>query len=148
MVIHTRMKLITAISLSLLISGTSFAQGAAQKSAKPNPDKSVISGTIRDTRKQPVKGVEAFVYKTDSSIIASGITDMTGHFETNGVVPGDYFVKLVYPSVKNVMFITGISIKKPGNTEINYKGDAPVADTAVAYAELMPAAVKDTKKKK
>ena len=151
---HTRMKLITAIALGVLVSGSSFAQTATTKKpaadAKMKADKCIISGTIKDTRKQPVKGVEAFVYKADSSIVASGITDMTGHFETNGVMPGDYFVKLVYPNNKNVMLVTGITIKKPGNTEVNFKGEAPAADTAVTYVQLMPPPTKiilTTKKK-
>ena len=147
------MKLITAISLGLLIAGTSYAQNTKKTDGakKPNPDKCVVSGMIKDIHKQPVRGVEAFVYKADSSIIASGITDPAVHYETNAVLPGDYFIKLVFPANKNVMFVNAVSIKKPGNIELNYKGLPPSADTAVTYAELMPPPpppAKDMKKKR
>jgi len=132
------MKRITALSLSLFAITSAFAQQkTTDKVADAKKDKCIISGTIRNIRKMPVAGVEAFVYKADSSIVASGTTDATGHFETNSVMPGDYTVKMVFPNRQNMM-VTGITIKKPGNTIIDFKGDAPAADTTVAYSVLAP----------
>jgi len=143
------MKLITAFTLGLFAATASFAQQkAADKTTEAKKaDKCIISGTIRNTRKMPVTGVEAFVYKADSSIVASGSTDATGHFETNSVMPGDYMVKIVFPNRFNMM-VTGITIKKPGNTVIDFKGDAPASDTTIAYSVLVPQPAPKTPGKK
>ncbi len=144
------MKIIAALSVCLLVTATSIAQtasaskeaNAAKKAARSGKgadakvNKSVVYGSIRNMRNRPIKGVQAFVYKPDTSIIASGATDSAGHFETNGVVAGDYFVKLVYPSTKTVI-ISGIKLKS-GSVELNLKADAPEADTAFTYDVVMP----------
>jgi hypothetical protein len=79
--------------------------------------------------------MKAFVYKADSTIIASGFTDADGHYETNAVPAGTYFVKLIYPTDK-VTMIYGIEVKK--STELNYAGAPPAEDTMVAYETLVP----------
>ncbi len=144
------MKIIVALSACLFVFNASNGQTkqTASKDKAVLTGKTTISGYIRNGRNKPIKGVEAFVYKMDSSIIASGNTDSTGHFETNGFVPGPYFVKVVYPSRKFTL-VTGITTKT-GTTELNLKGDAPEADTAFAYDVLMPKPdpKKDMKKKK
>ena len=101
---------------------------------KPQPN--AVGGYIRDVRSKPMKGVKAFIYMPDSSIAASGYTDSTGFYETNSVAPGKYTVKLVYPSYKAIV-ITGVVIKK-GITPINFKANAPEADTTVAFADILP----------
>ncbi len=146
------MRIVIALSICLLVCNASFSQtaGAAKKTANKQKTtlngKSVVSGHIKNMRNKPVKGIEAFIYKPDSSIIASGITDSAGFFETNGVVPGPYFVKLVYPSRK-VVYVTDLKIA--GDALLNLKADEPEADTAYAYEVLMPKVdpKKDKKKK-
>ena len=136
------MKILATLSICLFVCHASFGQttAATTKSSKSSKDvklsKSVIYGTIKNMRNKPVKGVEAFVYKPDSSIIASGITDSAGRYETNGVPAGPYFVKLVYPSTKSVI-VSGITLKT-GSAELNLKADAPEADTTYTYDVLMP----------
>src|SRR5471030_3127820 len=56
---------------------------------------SAIGGFIHDARRHPLTGVEAFIYMADSSIVASGYTDAMGYYETNGVLPGKYDLKIV-----------------------------------------------------
>lgn len=144
-------KIIAALSVCLFMGGISHGQTAA--APKKGTDKTVIgkgnnvTGTIRNLRNKPIKGVEAYVYKEDSSIIASANTDSAGHYTTNSVPAGKYFVKLVYPSRKFAL-IYGIEIKA-GALELDYKADAPDADTMFSYDNIRPKAIakKDDKKK-
>ena len=135
------MKLIATLSVCMLIFSASYGQmadakkGGAEKGAGKS-GKTVFMGSIRDMRNKPIKGVKAFVYKQDSTIIASGYTDSTGHFETNSVPAGQYFVKVVYPSAKATL-IYGITLKNT-SLEINLKSNPPEADTMFAYDLLMP----------
>ena len=138
------MKCIAALSLCLFISAASFGQTAPkqQKNAPgqktANPAKYVITGKIKDMRNKPIKGVQAFVYKPDSTIIASGFTDTGGHYETNSVLPGAYYVKLVYPGATGKMaIVSGVTVKT-ASTELNVKANVPDADTAYTYEALMP----------
>ena len=136
------MKLIATLSVCLFVVSASFGQtasatkkGSAHKAG--NPDKTMIFGTLKDARNKPVKGVKAFVYKQDSTIVASGFTDAMGKFETNNVAPGTYFIKFVYPTDKTVL-VYGIEMKK--STEINYKGNPPAEDTMLSLETIMPKA--------
>jgi hypothetical protein len=133
-----------ALSLCLLVSGAAIAQKTAAP-AKKDPRKTAIAGTILNTRKQPVAGVQAFIYKKDS-IAASGYTDDMGYYETNATVPGIYNLKLVYPSAK-VMMVTGVPVKNGVLTTVSLKAIPPIADTTIAYADLVPAVTTDKKKK-
>ena len=147
------MKLIAALSVCLFMSAISIGQTA--KTPKAATDKKAaalpttnISGVIKNARNKPIKGVEAFVYQADSTIIASGNTDSAGRYSTNKIPSGVYFVKLVYPS-KKVTLVYGISIKA-ASVELNLKADAPEADTMLSYDVVMPKPVgkKDDQKKK
>ena len=131
------MKIIATLSVCLFVFCTSYGQQAAtHKSSGTKVTKPVFMGSIRDTRNKPIKGVKAFVYKQDSTIVASGYTDSTGHFETNSVPAGLYFVKIVYPSTKTTM-IYGITMKA-ASMEINLRSNPPDADTMLAYETLLP----------
>jgi hypothetical protein len=146
------MKIIAALSVCLFMANISQGQTAAAPK-KGASDKKVIkvnniTGVIKNSRNKPIKGVEAFVYKADSTIIASGNTDSSGHYTTNGVPEGTYFVKLIYPGRK-VTMVYGINVKA-SSVELNLKADAPEADTMMAYEVVMPKLVikKDAPKKK
>lgn len=131
------MKIIATLSVCLFVSGAVLAQTApaAKKAAMRNPDKTVIYGTLKDARNRPIKGIKAFVYKPDSSIVASGSTDASGNFETNGVMPGNYFVKLVYPTDKTVL-IYGLELKR--SMQLNYSANPPSEDTLIAIETIIP----------
>jgi len=107
---------------------------------------SAIGGTIRNARFQPLNGVQAFIYAPDSSIIASGYTDVKGNYETNGVVPGKYDLKILYPSNKAVI-IKGVPVKG-GVTQVNLNANPPDSDTIMQYADIAPKPEKKTEKKK
>ncbi len=133
------MKLIVTLSACLFMCGAVMAQTtpAKAKKAKSDKDKTVIYGTLRDARNKPYKGMKAFVYRADSTIVASGFTDADGHFETNNIAPGaNYFVKLIYPTDK-VTMVYGIEIKK-GSLPLDLKGAPPTEDTMMAYDVLYP----------
>lgn len=133
------MKLITTLSVCLLVSCAAFAQTTPVKKHKSDrADKTVIYGTLRDARNKPYKGMKAFVYKPDSTIVASGYTDADGHYETNAVAPGIYFVKLIYPTDNKVALIYNIEVKK--SVELNYSSNSPVEDTMISYDVIMPKA--------
>lgn len=143
------MKLIATLSVCLFVFSASFGQTASATKSKPvhrpgDPDKTTIYGNLRDARNKPVKGVKAFVYKPDSTITASGITDMNGNYETNGLMPGTYFVKFVYPTDK-VALIYNIEVKK--SVQINYKANPPAEDTMISLETIMPKAEKKAPKK-
>lgn len=131
------MKLIAALSASLFFSFASLAQSAPAKKAstKNKLDKTIVYGTLTDAKHKPVKGMKAFVYKADSTIVASGYTDATGYYETNQVPAGTYFVKFIYPTDK-VTMVYNIEIKKA--VELNYSANAPVEDTMIAFDALYP----------
>ncbi len=136
------MKPIITLAFGLLIFGSANAQtisaeqkaaAAAKKAASLRPG---VTGIITDTHKEPIKGIKAFLYGADSSIIGSGYTDATGHYETNSVPAGVYMMKLEYPSTKHAL-ITGIALKKVQLT-LNLKMDAPPEDTLIHYSEIAP----------
>lgn len=108
------------------------------QATKVKKDGPAIGGFILDGRKHPIEDVHAFIYAPDSSIIASGYTDATGHYETNAVLPGTYQVKIVYPTDKAIL-VSGVIIKK-GITPINLTMNAPAADTTMAFANFVPPA--------
>ena len=136
------MKLVATLSVSLFAISAVNGQVKTATTVKVTGSKTVIIqkntifGTIKSVRNKPMKGVEAFVYKADSTIIASGITDSAGHYETNGVPDGAYYMKIVYPS-KHVAMVQGVNVKK-GGTELNVKIEMPEADTILGYNQLMP----------
>jgi hypothetical protein len=131
------MKFIATLSVCLFMSGAMMAQTAPAKvkKAKSDKDKTVIYGTLKDARNKPYKGMKAFVYKADSTIIASGFTDADGHFETNNVPAGTYFVKLIYPTDK-VTMVYNVEVKK--SVPLDLKGAPPAEDTMIAYDVLYP----------
>ena len=148
------MKRLIAATFCLLAAGAVFAQTntSAPKSATPQNGAAAarkgtlkksgpaVGGFILDARKQPVAGVEAFIYAPDSSIIASGYTDATGHYETNAISGGKYTVKIVYPSYKAIV-ITGVVIKA-GVTPLNITAAEPEADTTLPFTNFIPVAEK------
>lgn len=131
------MKIVSVLAACLFVSLTSSAQTTAAKKAttKSKADKTMIYGTLTDTRHKPVKGMKAFVYRADSTIVASGFTDATGYYETNSVPAGVYFVKLIHPSDKITM-IYNIEVKK--SVELDYSSNGPVEDTMISYDILYP----------
>ncbi len=133
------MKRFIVLTTCLFAFGSSFAQkkgGVSNEQKLIASGRSIAAGFITDDRNKPITGVQAFIYQVDSSIIASGYTGEDGFFETNGVLPGKYNVKLVYPSSKSTM-ISDVTMKR-GTTVLNIKGSAPAADTTVSYAEIAP----------
>ncbi len=131
------MKFITTLSVCLFMSGAMMAQTAPArvKKAKADKDKTVIYGTLKDARNKPYKGMKAFVYKADSTIVASGFTDADGHYETNNVPAGTYFIKFIYPTDR-VTMIYNVEVKK--SVMVDLKGAAPMEDTMIAYDMLYP----------
>jgi hypothetical protein len=136
------MKQIIALALGLMMFGAANGQSvsaelkaaaAAKKAAAMRPG---ITGTITDSHREPVKGVKAFLYGADSTIIGSGYTDAAGHYETNSVPAGVYMLKLEYPSTKTAL-ITGIALKKVQLT-LNMRMDAPTEDSLIHYSEIAP----------
>lgn len=125
--------------------GVSFAQKKEQYDpAKAQrlliaSGKCALTGTFTDARNRPVPGVQAFIYGKDSSIAASGFSDSLGHYETNSVFKGVYYVKLVYPAAKTIL-VTDVTLK-PGFNPMNVKSNAPEADTTVPATTYMPAPV-------
>jgi len=140
------------VLLACLISCTAtFAQSAAKdgnERAKVQRNliasgKCALSGTFNDSRSRPLSGVQTFIYRQDSSIVASGYSDSAGRYETNSVVKGDYTVKLVYPTAKTIL-ITAYPLK-PGFNQLNVKADPPTADTTLPATDFV---VKQPEKKK
>lgn len=128
------MKLISALSACLFLSFASFAQTTPAK--KNNKiDKTIIYGTLTDARHKPVKGMKAFVYRADSTIVASGYADAMGYYETNAVQPGIYFVKFIHPTDKITM-VYNIEVKK--SVQLDYSANAPTEDTLIAFDALYP----------
>jgi hypothetical protein len=146
------MKILAAISVCVLVFSASYGQKSADvKKANASagkevmPPKANVVGYIRDAHNRPIKGVKAFVYRPDSSIVASGASDSSGHFLTNSVVAGSYYMKIVYPSNK-VFVVTGLTTKGTGPVELNLKADLPEADSSFTYDALMPKPAVDPKK--
>lgn len=145
------MKQIITLAASLLICGTSFAQKGGKNDNDPAKvqrqliasGRCALTGVFTDAHNRPIEGVKAFIYQKDSSIIASGFSDASGHYETNSVLKGDYTIKLVYPSAK-AMVVSGMPLK-PGFNQLNIKSDAPAADTTMQASSFMP---KPAEKKK
>ncbi len=136
------MKPIITLAFGLLIFGSANGQtisaeqkaaAAAKKAAAMRPG---VTGIITNMYKEPIKGIKAFLYGADSTIIGSGYTDATGHYETNSVPAGVYMMKLEYPSAKHAL-ITGIALKKVQLT-MNLKMDSPPEDTLIHYSEIAP----------
>jgi hypothetical protein len=141
------MKQILLLAACLLTIHTAFAQAAPPhkggKTANKAHKNNAIGGYIKDARNRPIPDVEAFVYKSDSTIAASGYTDSSGHYETTALLPGKYDMKIIYPSEKTVL-VTGVIVKK-GVTNISLTMPDPPADSLILYVELLP---KPAEKKK
>ena len=105
--------------------------------------KCAVAGIITDMHNFPLKGVKAFVYQADSSIIASGFTDADGYFETNSILPGTYYIRIMYPS-QTITLIMNVTMK-PGITPVNIKAEPPAADNTISYSDIAP---KPSEKKK
>lgn len=129
------MKQYFVIAACLIISCGLLAQD--NNSGKPNPHRTAIGGYIRTARKQPIKDVKVFVYLPDNSIIASGFTDAKGHYETSGVAPGSYSVRVVYPSLKRVI-INGVPVAARHITPLNLSTPPPAEDSMYPYSALVP----------
>jgi hypothetical protein len=155
------MKQLTALAICLLIAGSSFGQAPKKGKKEALPmitvlpqrnkafHKSAIGGFCSDVRRHPVKGVKAYVYAADSSIIGSGYTDSTGYYETNSFAPGVYDLKISYPNNKFSVMITGVPVLKAKITNISFlRASAPEADTAIVYADIAPKPVEKAKKVK
>ena len=149
------MKIVVALSLCLSLAGTTFAQKAAapeqkdpKAATKPAKGNSVF-GTIRNARNKAVKGVEAYVYTADSTIVASALTDTGGHYATNSFPAGNYYVKLVYPPARKFVIVYNIQIKpeKQGTVILDLRANVPEADTMFSYDFVKPKLIKDEKKK-
>jgi hypothetical protein len=109
--------------------------------------KNAIGGTFTDMRKQPIKGVRAFIYLPDSSIGASGFTDAKGYYETNSIAPGTYDLRIVYPNSKKTTKIMSIPVLQGYITDISFrKTEAPAEDTVIEFRDIAPK-IEDKKKK-
>jgi hypothetical protein len=152
------MKQLIAFGICLLLAGSSYAQ-APKKGAKqvmplitvlPQKNKafhkSAIGGYFTDMRKQPVKGVKAYIYGPDSTIIASGFSDAMGYYETNSVKPGMYDLRIIYPGSKFSRTISGVPVMAAKITNISaLKEVPPTTDTVIAYADIAPKPVEKPK---
>jgi hypothetical protein len=127
------MKYVLTLCAGLAVVMSTTAQVANTKSKLI---KNIVIGKVKDATNNPIKGVRAFVYRSDSMLVASGFTDADGRFETNVIPAGAYYVKFVYPTNRNTI-VTGVTMKA-GNLELNLKGNPPEADTFVNYATIMP----------
>ena len=131
------MKKIIVSTIALFAFGASFAQNtAAPKKSASSLHKTAVGGFITDKYKRPIEGVQAFIYQKDSSIIASGYTDLTGYYETNSVLPGKYDLKIVYPANKTIL-VKAVIIKS-GVTPVTFNIGTPSADTTIQYTDLLP----------
>ncbi len=54
-----------------------------------------IAGTITDAQGQPLSGITASVLNQAGVTVASGLTDASGAYLTDGLVPGDYYVRTI-----------------------------------------------------
>jgi len=153
------MKQLTAIAICLLIAGSSFGQAPKKGKKEVLPlitvlpqrnkafHKNAIGGYFTDMRRRPVKGVKAYVYRLDSTIIGSGFSDSTGYYETNSFAPGVYNLKIAYPDTKFSRMITGVPVLAAKITNISFlKGTPPEADTVIAYADIAPKPIEKPKK--
>jgi len=151
------MKQFITFVICILTVGVTFAQ--KKKETHPNISiipqkagvyhKNAIGGYLTDTRKRPIRGVQAFIYMPDSTIGASGFTDSTGYYETNNILPGTYDLKIVYPSTGASLRITGVPVIKETITEISFfKGEIPASDTTFSYSVIEPKPIEQPKKKK
>jgi hypothetical protein len=144
-------------TISLLASAATFAQKPAAQKKPLTPAqqkaadarKNAVGGFIRDARYRPLEGVQAFIYPGDSAntIIASGYTDATGHYETNSVMPGKYNIRIFYPSTNKGILISGVMLKK-GVTDISLRDNPPAADTSINILFFQPKPVAKPKAKK
>lgn len=142
------MKPLIAFSICMLACGAVSAQKAKPAplppiNALPQRDKkfhkSAIGGYFTDMRKRPVKGVKAFVYGADSSIIASGFTDSAGYYETNSMPAGRYDLRILYPGAKFTETVEKVPVVAGKITEVSFrKGEVPAADTSFAYEVIAP----------
>ncbi len=139
------MKRFVILATCMFTFGASFAQKKEQYDpAKAQrlliaSGKCALTGSFTDARNHPIPGVQAFIYGKDSSIAASGYSDSVGHYETNSVFKGVYYVKLVYPGAKTIL-VTDVTLK-PGFNPMNVKSNAPMADTTIPAITFMPAPV-------
>jgi hypothetical protein len=147
------------IALAICIFTVGIASAQKKKETHPNISiipqkpgvyhKNAIGGYLTDTRKRPIRGVQAFIYLPDSTIGASGFTDSTGYYETNNILPGTYDLKIVYPSTGASLRITGVPVVRETITEISFfKGEIPAADTTFPYSVIEPKPMEMPKKKK
>lgn len=144
------MKPLFAIIICLLASGTLSAQDKTAQNKTIHPGKGnsgtaskkvkndgpAVGGYILDAKRHPLPDVQAFIYAPDSSIIASGHTDATGHYETNAVPAGTYTVRIVYTNA-NKISISGVVIKK-GIVPISISVNEPAADTVLPFSNFVP----------
>lgn len=137
------MKQLLAFALCLLIATSVTGQKKDTKIMPKHPakaagraPKNALGGFVLDGHKQPVQGVEFFIYQADSTIAASGFTDATGNYTTNSVMPGKYRVKIVYPSARVIM-VNNITMKS-GITPLNVTIAEPPADTTLPYTYFVP----------
>jgi hypothetical protein len=152
------MKQVLLFTASLLIASSVSAQTTTTtvkkttttttKTTRTAAHGSAVGGYIHDARMHPLAGVQAFIYANDSagSIIASGYTDAMGFYETNGVAPGRYNLKIVYPSTKAVV-VKGVPVKG-GVTQVILHANPPEADTTLLYTDMVPKVDKKADKKK
>jgi protocatechuate 3,4-dioxygenase beta subunit len=146
------MKQLIALSICVFAFGNSFGQqpAAPQKTATApqrgasKANRTVVTGTITDSRYRPIAGAQVFVYPPDSSIVASAYTDASGVYETNSVMPGTYRVKVLYPSNKAVN-VNSVVIKR-GAVQLNIKAEPPANDTIMTYADFIPKPAEKKKK--
>lgn len=153
------MKQLTSIAICLLIAASSYAQAPKKTTKQVLPPittlpqrnkafhKSAIGGYFTDMRKRPIKGVKAYVYGADSSIVASGFTDSSGYYETNSMTPGVYNLKINYPGSKFTKMISGIPVMATKITNISFiKENGPEADTLIDYKDIAPKPIEKAKK--
>lgn len=133
------MRIIATLTVCLLVTGILHGQtvknNTKQKPRSGNAFKKVVYGVIKDDRRRPFAGISAFVYAPDSTILASATTDADGRFQTNGVLPGAYFIKIIYPN-RTTSIIYGFTIKE--DLELNLNMSAPESDTMIKYEAVAP----------
>ncbi len=148
------MKRFIILTSCMLACSVSFGQQSAKNTNDPAKaqrmlvasGRCALTGYFTDARNRPIAGVKTFIYQKDSSIIASGYSDSTGHYETNSVLKGAYDVKLVYPTTKAIL-VTAMPLK-PGFNQLSLKAYPPEMDTTMPGTYFVPKPVEKKKVKK
>ncbi len=125
--------------VSLLFSCTLFAQEYQPETSAPSrkKPKTAIAGTIKNARKIPMQSIKVFVYKGETDIVSSGYTNEKGYYETSSFQPGEYTVKVIYPSFRRLV-ITRVPVSYHKVTPLYLTLNEPLEDSTFIYSDIAP----------